>query len=738
MVKTVRRPKGAKPVIREPRASSTRSKVAEAPAISAGVLWVSLALIAVNLIVYSPVWHYGFLTYDDPLYVSDNIEVARGLSWSNVLWAFTTNHAASWHPLTWLSHMLDVQLYGMNAGCHHLTNLLLHIASTLLLFWWFCRTTGTWKPGALVAGLFAVHPLHVESVAWIAERKDVLSTLFFMLALHAYVSYVRRPQFRRYLAVLGLFAFGLMSKSMVVTLPFVLLLLDVWPLSRVRLEPGPLYVWRKLILEKIPLVAVAVCSAAITFMVQLKGGTVQQLDSFPLGLRAANALLSYGLYTIKMLWPTNLAAFYPFEPLSGWWVAGSVLGLLAISVCAVLLARRHPEFLIGWLWYLTTLVPVIGLIQVGGKSRADRFTYVPLTGIFIILAWGIPRLVSRWRYRDLVLQTATGILFCLLIITARNQVYFWGSDLSLWEHTTPIANSSYFAHHNLGIALINEGDIKGGISEYAEALRIDPTSAETHNALGDVLSKAGRLDEALKECKEAVRYKPGFAEAHSNLGTILARQGKLDAAIPELREASRLEPQNAGILYNLGFALADRGRFEEAIVQFHEALKFNPSYAEAHNRLGNVFLIQGKTDDAIAQYTEALQNNPEFVEAHNNLGVALRNQHRDGDAIAHFEEALRINPGFMEAHNNLGLALLDQNQAEKAVEHFSEALRIAPGRPDVISNLGIALSECNRDSEAIACFTEVLRLNPADAKARQYLSAVLAHQRKSARSTAAG
>jgi protein O-mannosyl-transferase len=422
--------------------------------------------------------------------------------------------------------MLDVQLYGMTAEYHHLTNLLLHIANTLLLFWVLHRMTGAWRPSALVAGLFAVHPLHVESVAWIAERKDVLSTLFFMLTLHAYVSYVRRPRYLRYLAVLAALALGLMSKSMLVTLPFVLLLLDVWPLGRARLEAGQLQIWRKLILEKIPLVALAIASCAITFMVQLKGGTVQHLDSFPFSLRAANALLSYALYTVKMLWPTNLAAFYPFEPLSGWWVAGSVMGLLVISTLAICLVRRYPDFLIGWLWYLITLMPVIGLIQVGGKSRADRFTYVPLIGIFIILALGIPRLLSRWRYRDLTLQTATGIMICLLMITARNQVYFWQSDLSLWEHTAQIADSSYFAHHNLGIALIDRGDISGGIDQYAEALRIMPGQPDVLSNLGIALSDCSRHSEAVACFTEALRINPADAKARQYLSIALAHQRK--------------------------------------------------------------------------------------------------------------------------------------------------------------------------------------------------------------------
>jgi protein O-mannosyl-transferase len=738
MRKTAYKPKRAKPVVREPHSGSNRTPHGATPVFPMSVIWISLALIAANLIVFSPTWHFGFLTFDDPLYVSKNAEVARGLSWQNFLWAFTTSHAASWHPLTWLSHMLDVQLYGMTAEYHHLTSVLLHIANTLLLFWVLRRMTGAWKPSALVAGLFAVHPLHVESVAWIAERKDVLSTLFFMLTLHAYVSYVRRPQPLRYFVVLAAFALGLMSKSMLVTLPFVLLLLDVWPLGRVQLKAGQLQIWRKLIFEKIPLAALAVAACVITFMVQLKGGTVQHLDSFPLSLRTANALLSYALYTVKMLWPTNLGAFYPFEALSGWWVAASVLGLLVISVLAIRLVRRYPDFLIGWLWYLITLLPVIGLIQVGGKSRADRFTYVPLIGIFITLAWGIPRLLSRWRYRDITLQTAIGILFCLLIIASRNQVYFWQSDLSLWEHTAQIADSSYFAHHNLGIALIDRGDIHGGIHQYAEALRINPTSAETHNALGEVLSKEGRLDEALTECREALRYRPGFAAAHSNLGAVLAKQGKLEAAISEFREALRIEPGNAAILYNMGFALADQGKLEEAVIQFREALRINPAYAEAYNRLGNVLLTLGKEDEAIAQYTKALQFDPGLADAHNNFGVALMNQHRDNEAIAHFEEALRINPQFMQAHNNLGLVLMNQHQPDQAVEHFNEALRIMPGQPDVISNLGIALLDCNRQSEAIACFTEALRINPADPKARQYLTAALAHQRKSPRPAATG
>jgi tetratricopeptide (TPR) repeat protein len=649
---------------------------------------VSLALIAAILFVYSPACHYGFLQYDDPVYVSNNVDVAKGLSAQNVRWAFTTGHAASWHPLTWLSHMSDVHFFGMNAEYHHDINILLHILNALLLFWVLQRMTGAWRPSAFVAALFAVHPLHVESVAWIAERKDVLSTLFWMLTLHAYVRYVQSPRVHRYLAVVAAFALGLMSKSMVVTLPFVLLLFDIWPLARVSRASAQ--TWMRLVLEKVPLFGLAVAASIVTFMAQMKGGTVLHLENFPLRARVANALVSYCAYLKDMLWPGNLAAYYPFESTPGILVLGCLIALTAISILVLRSARRYPYLLAGWLFYLVTLAPVIGLIQVGDKSRADRFTYVPLIGIFILAAWGVPQLLGAWRYRRVALTATAGVILCALAFAARNQVENWKDDRTLWEHTLRITGDNYFAHHNLGMALLEQGDLDGASKNYLEALRINRESAETHNALSNIFLKQGRFNEALDEASEAIHLKADLADAHCNRGAAYASMGKID----------------------------------EAIADFNNALSMNPSCAEVHYNLGLAMAMQGKADEASAWYQRALRLKPEYAEAHNSFGYLLMNRNRNDEAIAHFKEALRINPEFAQAHNNLGQALINGNHVDEAIVHFREALRIQPGWTYAINNLGVALMDCRRNAEAAYCFSEALQIDPNDKRARHNLELV--------------
>jgi tetratricopeptide (TPR) repeat protein len=620
-------------------------------------MWISVVLVAIIVFIYASVLHYGFLSYDDPVYVSENAQVLRGLTGQGVWWAFTTGHASNWHPITWLSHMLDVQLYGMNAGRHHLSNLLFHIANALLLFLLLYRTTGVWRRSAMVAALFAAHPLHVESVAWIAERKDVLSALFWMLTMHAYVNYVRKPRLRRYVTVVVLFALGLMSKPMLVTLPLVLLLLDVWPLGRVRFGEGQLRIWLGMFREKIPLFIMAAASSVVTIVAQWGAGTVQSFETAPLYQRAANALVSYVAYLGQMLWPRNLAAYYPYETLSLWQAAASASILIAVSVIVIRFFRSSPFLFVGWLWYVLTLVPVIGLIQVGGQARADRYTYIPLIGVFIIAAWGIPVVLKRWRYRGAVLQTAACILVCALAASARSQVRYWESNLALWKRAVEVTADNYFARTDLGFALIDSGDFAAGIAQYTEALRINPDSAETHNALGTALFKQGQLDAAMEQYAMALRIRPGFAEAHSNRGIALATQGDIDEAFSEFQKALEISPDDPKIQYNFGFTLANQGKLDEAMSYYRKALEINPDYADAHFQMGNAFAGKGMLNEAVAEYTRALQIRPEYEDAHNNLGVILLRLNRYDEAIVHFKEALRINPRSTRAQENLNRAL---------------------------------------------------------------------------------
>lgn len=524
--------------------TSVRSETAQQPrrALGSRGLWISIALVALIAAIYIPVRHYGFVDLDDPQYVSENPVIANGLTWSGVKWAFTSIHASYWLPLIWLSHMLDVQVYGLNAGAHHITNVLLHSANAILLFVLLHRMTGAVGRSAFVAGLFAVHPLHVESVVWITERKDVLSTLFLLLTIRAYVAYTERPRRGWYLLALAFFVLGLMSKSMVVTLPFMLLLLDVWPLERITLRGWPLSTSQRaaayrLVMEKLPFFGLAVASAIVTYLAQQRTGAVASVERISLGLRVANATLSYVSYIEKMFWPAGLALFYPYPlALSPLLIAGCALALVAISALVLFKSRTYPYLAVGWLWYLGTLVPVIGIIQAGDQARADRFTYVPLIGLFIIVAWGTWDLMRPSR----VAPFAAALALLALSAGARVQVGYWKTNERLWQHALDATTESYIAHTSLGIALFEQGKTDQAISHYRAALRLRPDFAEAYNDLGVALAGRGEIDGAIRAFLDALRAKPGQAASHYNAAVLLAQKGDTTSAVQHLESALQL------------------------------------------------------------------------------------------------------------------------------------------------------------------------------------------------------
>ncbi len=612
----------------EPRTSPAggrRHSASRAAHPRGGTLWIGLALIVVTVVVYAPLGHFDFVKWDDPQYVTDNTIVLAGLTWHGVAWAFTTSHGPYWHPLTWLSHMLDVQLFGLDAGGHHITNIVLHIATTLLLFGLLRKATGATRRSAFVAALFAVHPLHVESVAWIAERKDVLSALFWMLTLGAYGWYAARPSVRRYLAVAVLFACALMAKPMVVTLPFTLLLVDVWPLERATVER--MAGWGRLILEKLPLVALAAAVGVATVVLQRGQGVLPALDAIPLTLRLANALTSYVSYIGLMFWPAHLVALYPYPSALPAWrtIAGAALVLIGISIVAIRTARRYPYVLVGWLWYLGTLVPVIGLIQSGEQSMADRFVYIPLVGLFVIVAWGVPDLLAREKgVRPLFVVATIAIAACAAV--SRQQVRYWSDNLTLWQHVVETTGPNYRAQGNLAMALEDAGRTSDAIAHYSEALRINPRFVDAYDNLGLALASQGRTAEAVQIYTEVLRLKPTDADAHNNLGKLLAEQEKIDEAIVHFAEAVRLRPLFPEAHNNLANALASRGRILEAIAEYGEALRLQPDFADAHNGLGGALVAQGRIDEAVAHFEAAVRLDPNFQAARHNLETARRAQ----------------------------------------------------------------------------------------------------------------
>lgn len=647
--------------------------------VSGRALWISLVLIAASIFIYAPARNHDFLvTWDDPEYVSENLHVAAGLTWEGVRWAFTTGQTANWLPLTWLSYMLGTQLFGLNAGAQLLANLLLHILNTLLLFGLLHKMTGALGRSALVAALFATHPLHVESVAWVSERKDVLSTLIGLITLWTYVDYTQRPGRIRYLKVFLLFALGLTAKPMLVTLPFVMLLLDYWPLGRVALatgaqegaafaSPHQRYTMMQLVREKLPLLALTVISSIITFLVQQRAGTVSGLTTLPVNLRVANALVSYAAYIGKMLWPVHLSALYPLYRWAPEAVLGSSMALVGITAAVIWEARRHPYLPVGWLWYLGTLVPVIGLVQAGYQSMADRYTYVPLIGLFIILAWGIPNLIPRRSFREFILPAAAGIVILGCAITARVQVEYWKDSVTLWAHALEVTSDNDIAHVLLGDALARLGRTHEAMAHYSEALRIKPDNPEAHSGMGLALANQGRWGEAGAEYSEALRIKPDDADAHNGLGLTLANQGRWGEAMAQYSEAIRLKPTFLDPYCNLGLALAGQGRVEEAISQYSKALSMNPEFVNAHKDLGLALANQGKTAEAIFQFSEVLRLRPDDPEGHNNLGILLANQGRIDEAVTHFLAAVRLKPDFAIARKNLEIALSQQKAGARPI-----------------------------------------------------------------------
>jgi tetratricopeptide (TPR) repeat protein len=674
-----------------------------------------LFLVVATLATYSDLRTHQFINYDDSLYVTENPMVQGGLTLSGLIGAFNTTCAALWHPLTMLSLMVDSQLFGLHAEGFLLTNLLFHIANALLLFLWLRRTTGALGPSFLVAALFALHPLHVESVAWVAERKDVLSTFFWLLTMWAYVWYVEAPGLGRYLLTLVCFVLGLMAKPMLVTLPFVLLLLDYWPLHRWRLNrsaavspsKGPSRVSpdrkthrgvssKRLAWEKAPLFALAALFSIVTFFAEKEVGAVTSLQDLAFTSRLANAMVAYVSYLGQMFWPVHLAVLYPLprHHLPIWQALAAGLALAVLSLLALRQARRHPYLPVGWLWYLGTLLPVIGLVQVGGQAMADRYTYVPFIGLFIMVAYGMADLGARWRVPRFLLPVGAGVVLSALMICTWVQVSYWRDSISLYEHTLNMTSSNPLIQSNMGLALAAQGKMDQALAHYAEALRLKPDLADTHNNLGMALAAQGKMDQAMAQYAEALRLKPGLAGAHNNLGLALAGQGKMDQAMAHYAEALRLDPDYAEAHNSLGLALAAQGKMDQAMAHYAEALRLKPDYAEAHNNLGLALAAQGEMDQAVAHYAEALRLNPDLAETQNNLGVALAKQGKIDEAIARFQKAIQINPDFPGAYSNLGLALAIQGNIDKAIIIYQNDLKINPN--NTIAQKMLSILEAQR------------------------------------------
>jgi len=562
---------------------------------------IAMVLLLVTLAVYLPVRLNGFV-YDDYDYVVDNHTVQNGLTWSGIRWAFTTLHSCNWHPLTWISHMLDCQLFGLNAGPQHVVNVLFHSANAALLLMLLFRLTGYLWPSALVAALFAWHPLHVESVAWIAERKDVLSTFFGLLTLLAYARYAQnqssagrrassagsgglalssRLSTLNYSLALCFFTLGLMAKPMLVTLPFVMLLLDLWPLQRFSALNFRLPIFRRLLLEKWPFFVLLTASCGITFLAQRHGHAMSSFEQIPLNLRLKNASVAYGLYLLKMIWPANLAVLYPLsEKISRLAPVASTVVLAGISVAVWLGRKCSPCLLVGWLWFLGTLVPVIGLVQVGSQAMSDRYTYFPLIGAFIAIVFGGRQLANRLQFPQAITLGLTVMVLGACVIITENQLTYWRNTKSLFVHALNITPDNPIAHLWVGMALQDEGDSSRALAEYRESERLNPNNLFTHFTLGSLLDKLGRPAEAMVEYRRALQINPKESAVHDRLGAILVELGQYDEAYGEFRDAARLDPSTPWPHFYLGKALAMQGRDGPAVAEFREALRIEPNNFE--------------------------------------------------------------------------------------------------------------------------------------------------------------
>jgi tetratricopeptide (TPR) repeat protein len=752
------------------------------PGLAAGTRRQALAVCGLLLLAVAMVFvqtvRYGFVNLDDGEYVSENLHIFPGLSMSGIAWVFSHAHAANWHPVTGMSHMLDCQIYGLRAGGHHLTNVLLHAATAIALFLLLRQITGSFWPAALVAALFAVHPLRVESVAWIAERKDVLSGLCFVLILGTYVWYVRGPaSWHRYLPLAVLFAMGLMAKPMLVTVPALLLVLDYWPLGRMAGSPlrrreggGPRSAGTaapstpvplaRLVLEKVPLLVLVGVCCGMTMWAQ---GKFSAFDRHVAPWwRIANALVSYVLYLIQFVYPVGLAAFYP-RPQYGlplWQVLGALVLLVSILAAGLRWRRRCPYLLVGWLWYLGMLVPVSGIAQVGSQRMADRYTYLPQIGVYIALAWGIAD-ICRGRPRCCrLLGIGSALVLAVLMGCAWRQTSFWRDSETLWRHALACTSENSEAENSLGADLAMRDRFDEAIAHYQTALRFRPDYMEAHANLGAALSAQGRWEEAVSHCRKAVEIKSYSAMAHNNLGAALAGQGRGDEAVRWYEKALDLDPDylQAGVNLvslltaqgrlkeaaaarqkilertpnqvevhdSLGNALGRLGRIEEAMAEYRNALAIKPDDVEACINLGYVLTCLGRFDEAMPQYQKALEIQPETVELQNDVAMCLAGQGRFDQAVAHYRKALQIKPDYMPARSGLARTLAAQGHASDAIAEYEAALRSEPGGVEIHAELGNLLLRLGRRNEAAAHYRSVVKLSPGNPLAWNNLGVALA------------
>jgi len=652
-------------------------------------LIIGLGLIAATLAAYEPIRHNGFVSYDDPQYITENADIKAGITWQSLGRSFIQPHYFMWHPLTTLSHKLDWQLFGSNPLGHHLVSLVFHIVNALLLFWILTNITGSTLPSAFVAAVFALHPLQVESVAWAAERKTVLSGLFWLLTIAVYIWFTKRPSLKRNIFLFLVYGLCIMTKPVVVTLPLVLLLLDYWPLE--RFEKASI---KRLVVEKIPLLTLSAILSVITFAAQHKGGAVVALEKICLRDRIGNMFTSYAGYIGKTIWPKGLAVIYPYRStsFSDVGTVGCIILFILMLFLSVYTRRRRKYVTVGLLWYIGTLVPVIGLIQSGSQAMANRYMYIPILGLLIIVAWGVKDLISDKRNLQIVAAISAGAVLTTALILTRTQVRYWQDSLTLFEHTLRVTENNQIAENSYGCALFD----------------------------------LGRENEAILHLNKAVKISPLFKDARCNLGKVFLKEGKFNEAIACFNEVIKQDEDFAEAHYNLGLALGKQKRYDEAIQHFNKVLKIDPHYPDAYKKIGLALYESGRNDEAIALFNRILQKNEGSAEAHYNLAVVLGRQKKFDEAIEHLAKALKIDPNYPDARNRMGLAMLATDRFNEAIEYFKESLRSNTRQAEVYANLGSTYHQLGEYEQAISNLTRAVELDPNNADTLNNLAWTLA------------
>ncbi len=642
--------------------------------------WLVVAiLVAATILAFLGVRTADFVTIDDPTYVSENLIVQRGLTAENVKWAFSTLYFNNYHPLVWLSYMAECQFFGLQPGAFHLVNLAIHLVNTLLLFMFLRRLTGELWASAMVAALFGLHPLHVESVAWVSERKDVLSAFFGLLTIAAYHQYTRAKRVTWYFGAIVLFILGLMSKAMLVTLPFALLLLDLWPLRRIDLNArhGMTNIGR-LIVEKMPFFVLSAVASYIACIAQ--SSSVADIRALPFSNRLENAFVSYGRYLQKTFWPVDLAVFYPHPvqwPIT--YTAGAVVLVVAVSIVALLWIRKRPWLFTGWFWFIGTLVPVIGLVQIGSQSIADRYMYLPSIGLFVAIVWSVRGFVQHRRTPAPIVTVGASALLLACALLTHYQAKHWRNSVALFTH----------------------------------AERVTPPNIVVLNSLGDLLLVEGRLDEAQRKLTAALQLDPGNHLSWGSLGTISLKQGNVDQAIERFQAGLRLKSDSPELNFNMGLSLTLKHDLPGSIPYYQRALAAQPEYLEAYMQLGTAFAAAGEPAAAVTNFLAAIRIKPDFAPAHYSVGTLYSETGRSEQALGYLNQALRLQPDFADAHRQLGVTLLRIGNLPQARDELRRAIKLAPADPLAHSHLARALTQSGDTREAIAEYREALRLDPA-------------------------